>query len=114
MAKNGRKSSLFGVVRAGLQLAKVTGPELHDTHSGTLLQRSRKSRRSDLNEDWVPIGSRDWHVYIPTLDQFSVNIAYMDQISKGECISPMDPMGFGLLLVAYWSLSFLLIGNRFR
>ena len=24
----------------------------------------------------------------------------MDQISKGKCISPMDPMGFGLLLIA--------------
>ena len=49
-----------------------------------------------------------------TWGQFSVNIPYMDQISKGRCISPMDPMGFGLLVIAYWSLSFLFIGIRFR
>jgi len=43
MAKNEMEIIFFGAVRVGLQLAKVTGPELYDTHSGTLLQRlSRK------------------------------------------------------------------------
>lgn len=119
MAKNEMEIIFFGAVRVGLQLAKVTGPELYDTHSGTLLQRlSRKIK--EIRPEWR-LGTHRIHgtgmfiwCYMPTLGQFSVNIPYMDQISKGKCISPMDPMLFGLLVIAYWSLSFLFIGNRFR